>query len=88
MERRSYLTRERQRRLIKPLLLWVADVRGDDPVELQALSLCRGGSLAAVVELYTVLLGLDRQLAADGVLDLGECGVQVLGGETHVGPGM
>jgi hypothetical protein len=88
VERPSYLTRKRQRGLVKPLLLRVADVRGDDPVELQALSLCRGGGLAGVVELHAVLLGLDRELATDGVLDLGKCWIEVLGGETHIGPGM
>ena len=73
----TYLTSERQEGLVKPLLLGVADVGRDDLFE--------GQTMALALELLAELLSLDRELAADGVLDLENRGVKVGRSEgTHV----
>ena len=75
--RTTYLSREGQRGLVKPLLLGVANVGGDDFLE--------GEVLVSPLELLAVLLGLDRELAANGVLDLEDGGVEVFGEEGEHG---
>lgn len=71
--RRTYLPRERYRWLVEPLLLWVPDVGADD--------LVKGQAMVVLVELLAVVLGLDCELAADGVLDGEDGGVEGRGCE-------
>ena len=64
----TYLSGERERRLVEPLLLGVPDVGGDDLVE--------GEVFVAGGELLAVLLGLDGELAAHSVLYIKDSGVE------------
>ena len=76
----THLSGERERRLVEPLLLGVPDVRGDDFVE--------GEVFVAGGELFAVLLGLDGELAAHGVLDLEDGRVELVDREgAHFGGG-
>ena len=72
-----YLAVERDRRLIKPGLLRVPDVRGDDLVERQVLSSVR-------LELHPVFLGFDGQLTAHGILDVKDRRIQRIDCEPHI----
>ena len=69
----THLSGERERRLVEPLLLGVPDIGGDDLVE--------GEVFVAGGELFAVLLGLDGELAAHGVLDVEHGWVEVVDGE-------
>ena len=72
-----YLAVECDRRLIKPGLLRVPDVRGDDLVERQVMGGVR-------LELHPVFLGFDGQLTAHGILDVENRGIQRIDCERHV----
>lgn len=81
MSQETYLTREGEGRLVKPLLLWISDVGRDDLLEREVVFLR--------LELLAQLLGLDRELAAHGVLDLQDRGVELVWRKgTHVASGM
>ena len=62
MSKETHLTREGEGGLVKPLLLWVSDVGRDDLLKREVVFLR--------LELLAQLLGLDRELAAYGVLDV------------------
>ncbi len=64
-----YLSGESDRRLIQPLLLGISYVRGDNPVERKAM--------VSFLELVAVLLSLDRELTAYGVLHFQDRRVQM-----------
>ena len=63
--------------MIKPSLLRVPDVRGDDLVERQVMGGVR-------LELHPVFLGFDGQLTAHGILDVENRGIQRIDCERHV----
>jgi len=60
-------------RLIESRLLWVPDVRGDDPLKRQ--------TMVALFEAYTVLFGLDGELTMDSVLYMFDGRVESVNGE-------
>ena len=64
----THLARESKRGLVETLLLGVANVRVDDPLERQLL---------ARLELVTEVLCFDGELAAHGVLDIKDGGVEI-----------
>ncbi len=81
MRTRTHLSGESERRLVESLLLGVPDVGGDDLGEREI-----GGARG---ELLAVLLCLDRELTAHGILNVGDCGVEFGGGKgTHCGGGV
>ena len=61
--------------LIKSLLLRIPNVAGDDPVERQ--------TVVFLLELVAVLLRLDGELTADGVLDVANGGIERVDGEVR-----
>ena len=68
----THLSGERERRLVESLLLRVANVRVDDPLERKGV---------AHLELVAEVLRLDGELTADGVLHIEDGGVEVGYGE-------
>lgn len=73
----THLAGERQERLVKPLLLGVPDVGRDDLLERELV--------LVALQLLAELFCLDRELAADGVLNLENGRVEVFGREgAHV----
>lgn len=73
---KTYLTREGDGGLVKTLLLWVTDVGVDDSVE--------GEAMVFGLELCPESLCLYGELTANGVLDVCDCGVEVVWGKgTH-----
>lgn len=73
----AYLASEGDRSLVQSLLLRVPDVGIDDLVERM--------SMVRLLEVVAQLLGLDSELAADGILDTVEGGIYVSEGGAHGG---
>jgi len=68
-----YLAVEGNGSLVESKLLWVPDVRKDDPLKRQ--------TMVALFEAYTVLFGFDGELTTDSVLYIFDSGVESVDSE-------